>query len=386
MKPHEYPDVTSVIYALTMVYAVFLGLFDPLYNWDMLCYVASVTAWTEHGADRIFGDTMAIIKDSIPNWVYSQHSTNALSVEARSFVQVLPVCEVKPLYNAAVWLVHTLSPLSLARATWTASSLFFGFLAVQLYRWRLRNMVRPAWLAMVLILCFVGDLPMASLARWSTPDCLSTLLAISGLYQAICWKRFGRAAVLGWLAVLARPDAVLLAGCMTLYFSVRPRPTQKSILSGLLFLAVLGATTFFVDRAASGYGWEKLFVYSFLFRTPTPADYLPTLDIPTYLRVLTSNGRIFFTSGIFLVLAGLSTVALALHRIRPHDRAGSYFELLVMFWVALLGRFLVWPAWGEDRYYYSYFIMIPLLGGEVIAPHLRPLKRMIETYRHQPEP
>jgi hypothetical protein len=371
--------ITRLIYFAIICYATVLGLTSPYCNWDMLPYVASVVAWQGGNPDMIYGETMAAVKAAIPGWIYDQYVHNPLSAEATSFVQVLPFCQVKPLYNGFVWLGHHLVGLSLPVATWSVSAASFALLGFTLDRWRCRHLPRSAWLLLVVGLGFLGSYPMASLARWSTPDALCTLLLAAAVHAGLFARSAARFALFGWLATLARPDGVLFVGPLTLYFAFFQRPRLPG--AGLAFLLFLAASALTVSILAGSYGWERMFVYSFLDKTPTPAVDDLHLTWDGYVSALTGGAALFFGSARVLALLALSGLACVAHYLKTAPDNTFNFHLLLATWATIGGRFLVWPAWGDDRFYYAYFLLILYCSGELAAPYLRALCRLLQDHR-----
>jgi hypothetical protein len=376
--------VIGLSYVVLMAYAVVLGIFSPFYNWDMLCYVASVTAWQGLGADAIFGGTMAALKAAIPDWVYAQHSHNALSVAAHDFVGVLPMCQIKPLYNGSVWLAHRLPGMSLPAATWWVSAISFAVLAVILSRWRSRHFPQSVWLVLVVVLTFVGSLPMSALARLSTPDALCTTLTLAALSVAYFSRSFMGFALFGWLATLARPDAAVCIGALTIYFAAsahfpQSKPVQRGAAAGLLL--ILFASHLAVDHLAGSYSWEKMFVYTFLNRVPDLAADTTRLTWAGYLGALSGGFAIFIVSARTAVLLGLSVVACFCRFLYPARGGAIHLHLLLLNWGCIAVRFVMWPAWGEDRFYYGYYVPILFFSAELIGPYGNVLWRHLLAYR-----
>ncbi|HIJ37781.1 MAG TPA: hypothetical protein HPP80_02695 [Rhodospirillaceae bacterium] len=374
----------SLIYAALMAYAVLQGLLAPYGNWDMLCYVASVTAWTTPDSQEIFSQTMTAAQAALPAWLFDQHSHNPLSLEGANFVQVLPMCQIKPLYNAMIWLAHQIIRLDLPTASWTVSAFSFAVMAVLLYRWRPRRFVHPLWLALVLALSFLGELPLASLARLSTPDALCTALTVAAFSAALFARNPWAFALSGWLATLARPDAAILIGGLALYFFWFGQfGRQRSKALGFVLVGFLAASQILVGKLAGSYGWEKMFVYTFLNRVPNLAQDQTPLTWAGYLQVLSGGFVLFAGAGRTLGLLGLSALACLARFLRPVPEDAIYLRLLALSWAGIGGRFLIWPAWGEDRFYYGYFLLILYCAAELVGPYGQALWKILEDHRRQ---
>jgi hypothetical protein len=322
---------------------------------------------------------MSAVKAVIPDWIYDQYSHSRLSSAAGPFVLGLPLCQAKPLYNAAIWAWHLIGDVSLPVATWTVSSMAFGLLALLLFRWPTRLLPHPVWLVLVLGISFLGHLPMASLARFSTPDALCTLLTMAALYSALARRSAGGFALFGWMAVLARPDATSIVGALTVYFSVavdfrRPR----SVFYGIGFLGLLAVTEIVVSHAAGSYGWDRTFLYTFYLVAPT--DYATPLTWSVYLSTVLNNSAEFFGFARVLTLLIFSAIAFFCCILRYLPSSKTYFHLLILTWATIVCRFIVWPGL-DNRYYYACFLLILLCCGEILTPYLTGCWTVLRAHR-----
>ena len=372
------PILINLAYAVMMFLAVVQGFLSPYGNWDMLCYIGSVISWGDPTDTAIHSQTLAILKSAVPAWLYDQHSRNPLSREAKDFVQVLPMCQIKPLYTGALWLVHQVTPASLATASWSVSSLSFGGLAVLLWRWRTRWMARSVWLILVLVITWTGDLPMASLARLSTPDALCVALMVGSVTAALFWQSFWLFALFGWLAALSRPDAVIFVAALTCYFAWSRRFGK---LSSVGLLAGLALSQWLVSRWGGSYGWEKMFVYTFFQRIPNLAEVQFNLTGAMYWQALSGGFQLFIWAPRTLALLGLSALGLGCAYLRPAAGSQTCQHLLLVAWGALGLRFVIWPAWGEDRFYYGYYLLILYCSAELIGPYGQALWLKLQSHR-----
>ncbi|HIJ63476.1 MAG TPA: hypothetical protein HPQ04_12355 [Rhodospirillaceae bacterium] len=378
VKPKPDAILIKSAYAVMMFLAVSQGLMSPYGNWDMLCYLGSVISWQEASAATVHGQTLAAIKSALPAWLFDQHSQNPLSREARDFVQVLPMCQIKPLYNGAIWLFHAVTTASLPASSWSVSALSFAALAILLWRWPIRRVSPSVWLPAVILLTWAGDLPMASLARLSTPDCLCVTLSIAAIGFALSGRPFSWFALAGWLATLARPDAAVLIGAFCAYFAWSGRFGK---LPSVCLLAALVASLWLVGRLAGSYGWEKMFVYTFFSRVPNLAEADLRLSADMYWQALSGGFALFIAAPRTIALLVLSALGLTGRFMRPAADGRTHRDLLMLTWGCLGLRFLIWPAWGEDRFYYGYFILILACSVELIGPYGQALWQRVQNHR-----
>lgn len=373
-------------YGFLMLYAVVSGLKDPYRNWDMLGYTGSVIQWHESSPERIYAATMQTAKDGVPDWVYDQYAHNPLSSEPHSFVQQLPFYQIKPLYTAAIWLFHQ-TGLSLPAASWTVSALSFAALSILLFLWRPRYLPKDAWLLLILLYTFawphllagvlpksmgqVADSwawPIESLAHMSTPDALCAALLV-GAFGALAFRAaFKSFCLLGLLAVLARPDAIVPVGAIAIYFTcLAPAPKRTNRTQTAWFLLALAITYVAVGHFAHGYGLVYTFMYSFIDKTPYPAETPQHLTWFDYWRVFQPSIINLFSYGRVLFVAALSLAGLAAHYVRPTPGNRIWRDILLLIWATFALRFILFPSSDEHRYYYFYYLVMLFASGELLG-------------------
>jgi hypothetical protein len=348
----------------------------------MLGYTGSVVAWSAKDANGIYQGTMSAAEQAIPRAVYNEYKSNPLSAEPRAFVQQLPTYKIKPLYDASMWLVHAVTKVSLPAASWCISATCFALLSALLFFWRPHYMTRDAWLIIVIGLTYLWPWSMDSLARFSTPDCVATLLTMGALYSWIERRSFSLFCVFSWFAILARPDALILCGSLAVYFAVAASQEFRiSTYRTIVLLGVLTATYLTLSRFAGDYGWERLFIFSFIDRTPYPADATDHLTLRRYWDVLVPATTLFFDKGRTIAVALFSAVACLCYYLKPAEDNRLWFHMVVLFWACIVVRFLLYPAWGDDRYYFMYYLPILFGGGELMAAYLKALIKVLQGHR-----
>jgi hypothetical protein len=366
-----------------MLYAAVTGFISPYYNWDMLGYVGSVTAWQEKDSHAIYVKTMATVKENIPGWIYQDYISNPLSAEDKAFVQELPFYQVKPLYNGLIWLVHQ-TGIALPPATWIISATSFTALALLLFLWPPSYMAREIWLLLVVALTYLWPWPMASLARLSTPDSICTLLTTAVLYSWLVCRSFPLFFALCCAAVLARPDALIFCSALAVYFSLfSPARNRMSIYSAASLVLLLCATYIATSRLAHNYGLERWFIFTFIEKVPYPAEVTRHLTPELYWEALSPSAILFLSLGRTMAMLTVSLLACICHYLKPAEGNRLWLHLLLLAWGCITVRFLMFPAWGEDRYYFCYYLPILFASGELITPYLAALWRLLQTHRQK---
>lgn len=370
-----------MFYAAAMSYAVWSGFNEPYQNWDMLGYVGSVVAWHDKGDKAIYEHTMKTVKENVPQAAYDDYAANTLSATADVFVEQLPFYQSKPLYNALMWTVH-LGNIPLPVASWTVSATAFAILSVLLFCWSPRYMAREVWLLLVVALTYGWQWAMNSLACLSTPDCLATMLIACAFYSWFLRHSFGYFCFFSWLAVLARPDTLILCSAMAAYcaFWAPQKETMKlaSVIKLILFYYV---TYLAISRYSHSYGLERWFIYMFIDKTPHIAQAHDHLTLARYMTVLVPSAQLFLGLGRTICMLAFSLVACITYVLRPAEGNRLWLQMMFVIWGSLTAHFLLFPAWGDDRFYFCYYLPILFAGGECIFGYFNALWNMLTQHR-----
>lgn len=378
MKALLKPLVVTV-YCIAMLYAVVMGAKQPWYNWDMLGYVGSVVAWTEKTPEAIYEKTFTPVRAEVPDWVYKQYMENPLSAEARAFAQQLPLYNVKPLYTGLMWLVHQFGP-TLPTASWMISVASLALLSIVLFLWTPRYMNHSVWLICIIGLTYLFPWSMSMLAHLSTPDALCTLLTTAMVYSWVERKSLALFVLFAYLSQFTRPEALMLSSGLAIYFAfMTPEPQRMNKLFVCMFVAVLMATYFVVSKFGGNYGLERWFIYAFIDKTPYPAEATSHLTLEMYWNTLAPSIILFVQNPRTALMIAWSLLAGLLYYLKPVAGNKQNLFILLITWSCLCVRFMMFPGWGEDRYYFVYFIIIIYTGGEMMAPYISALLKTLRT-------
>lgn len=184
--------------------------------------------------------------------------------------QLEPLYAIRPLYiKFASLLSRVLDPQKSITALSAVSFFLTGCL---LFVWT-RNLLLSS-----LILISPAVL---SLGRLGTPDSLSTLVVISGLYL-LFKNRTLPAVLLLLISIWIRTDNVLLAltALVSMVFTKRMSVLYASVLASLAIASVA-----FINYYAGNYGYLVLFRYSFI-AGKYPAEIAGGITVREYLRAL----------------------------------------------------------------------------------------------------
>jgi len=346
----------------------------PVYNWDMVCYVALALGYGEDDPEELHAKTYETLQRECPPAVYQElirggvRSKRHGDVEA--FTQHLNFYRARVLYTFPVYLLNSVFGVPFTVATYGLS--------------------RAAWVGLALLMCvwasralgWAWGLPTGTLlahAPWfithmgfSSPDLLATLLTCIGLYFLVELRKDLIGAALLTATIGMRPDTVILALVLAAAiwcFDRERRPTLR-------FLAIWGAaclvTYLAVSRYAGAYGWWPLFWISFIKKEEFPAAIDTNIDWTFYFKVIQAKWEQIPWEGYYtlnrgvtgstvpLAFAGAVLGAVALIRRSGNPAFARYTALFCALGVTYLVRWLLFPQlW--DRFFAVFYACVPLV-------------------------
>lgn len=370
-----------LVYIISMAWSGIYGLLHPFYNWDMLCYVGSVISWSEKNPIDIHAKTMITIRDNIPDWVFQQHAVNILSRESSAFVDQIPLCQIKPLYTGSIWLLHQ-TGMSLPQASWTISSICFMIMATLLFLWKPACMSRNLWLSLVMLISFVWEIPLGDVGRLSTPDSMGTMLSLAAFYAWLQHRSFAGFAALACLSTLARPDAMIIMSFATVYFALlAPQAYRYSYAKAGILLAALVVCYGAFKYSFGSYTFAQYFIHSLVAYSPHPGKITTPLTFDLYWAILSGSFIRFFTLSRVITLSLIALTALIIYTAIPTKEQRMYRDLLLLTLLSWATRFVLWPSWGDYRFYFTYSVMLLYTSGELLGPLVQDVLKLIAQKR-----
>jgi hypothetical protein len=330
----------------------------------MVAYVGSVISLHTHNPAAIHDQMLAAVKPAVPDWLYTDFSEkNILSADAHAFFAVLPFYRTKPLYIAAVWLLHRLG-IGLANATWLVSAISFMGLTVILGSWLPQQGGRAAWVTAVSALCALGAYPLGMLAGYSTPDALGLVFFMGAI---VGWLQYRNAKIYAscmFLCFLARPDMTLLILMVTMFFAVgTARDRRMKPMIALALAAGIGAAWYVLGIV----DWNTLFYHTFVDLHFDFSAKTAKVTGEQY-RAALIWGLVHEAKNVRLeVLTAFSAMAWWYGR-RGSPAQREWLRLLAVIWASFVIRFLIFPSWGDERYYYPVYLLVVMACVELITP------------------
>jgi hypothetical protein len=362
--------------------AAWRGITQPMQNWDMIAYVGSAISWGEHDPQRIYDATLADLRPTVGSTKTNALTSGILADDPESLRQQFPFYTIKPGYVALVKLLHAFGS-SYAAATWWIAA--FGMLALGLVlaAWRPALDAR-LWLFGVVAFASIGTPPLWEIAQYSTPDSVAIAATLAAFLALVKWRSLAGFIVLAVIAMLLRPDGVVLLaiGCVAVCCAREPATATHPALrppGAAVALGVLGIVHVTVQWATGSYGWGKLFYYSFVDKLPRPAETSVHVSLSMYLDALKDNLAQAGDDPFLLPMLAASAAAFALCRRRPPQRT-VWPWVLGAAWLALAVRFALYPAAGVPRYYYTYYFLVFIAFAEMAGPWLNLRVGRLDAY------
>ncbi len=352
----------------------------PFLNWDMVAYMGVAESFSAGDPQKIYDTTMTEVSQvRSPEWHY-QRRGDILSNRSEAFYQQLPFYSVKPLYTGGIWLLHALG-MAMPEASWVLSILGFLGLGMVCYLFVPRGLDAGIWWGTAGLFCALGAWSMSDVARLSTPDTLCIALSAAGYCLWIYRRSFTGFAACFLLAQLARPDMLLLSSALALGFIFFASGSYRmSARQGCGFIAMTIILYMAVNYLAGNYGWKVLFFYKFIKHLSYPAHFEPHFGWEQYIGIV-RHGTLRIMANARLQFLLVTSLMAALCQSREER---GFIGILAVTWLAFAVRFALFPAWGEDRYYYPYYFIMLYAIAEAITPCLLQYwKIAINSGRHE---
>ena len=350
-------SLVIIIYFLCLLIIALFAYRRPIYNWDMLAYMALVVQEDHKDINQIHDLTFQAAKDNIPSLDYEhlvggEYRRN-LSENSETFYQTLPFYAIKPLYVKLVSLFHK-DGFSLPRATVLPSIICYMLIGLLLFYW-LEKYLNLIWaFAASLSIMFSGF--MVFLARDSTPDCLSAFLLISSFYfiierPSLKWILFFLA-----LSVFARIDNIVACFFILSFLFITNKWQGKINLSHFLLMLVLMTACYFgiTTIAMKPFGWNVFYYPTFARQLDLSHVFHSTFSFKAYFDLVISQLAtavvfyhfIFFFLFIFLILYSPTCK----YKNVTFDQTFCFLLLVIM-----LFRFALYPDFS-DRFNIAYYL------------------------------
>ena len=363
-KKNSIIALTICIYSFCLFLVAAYAYKHPLYNWDMLGYIALVIQKKDKDLTEIHQKTYASVKEAVPENDFvlltaGNERRKKWAAFPNEFYNTLPFYAIKPLYVEAVNLFYKMG-FSLPRSTVLPSVISYIFIGSLLFYWLASWLKILSTLFISLLIMCSGS--MISLAQLSTPDSLSAFLLLFSFYFIIEKPSLPWIFSLMALSVLARLDNIIPCAVILSFLFLSGKWQKKVQLKFYLvalfaFIGLyLGIT---VITLKSFEGWNSLFYPAFirhlnLSGTEYAGFSLTAYGELLYSRAITallhSNVTLFF---LFLALVLLPSG----FRFRKFT-FNQQFSFLLGAIIVL--RFILFPDL-DDRFNMAYYLLFIII-------------------------
>lgn len=313
------------------------GVATPLYNWDLINYVASAYAWEgltgRPLSDRVYGDVAAEVGPNVFGALTQGDYRATVHGDPEALRQQMPIVRIRVVYLGLMRLLHA------AGATYPQATYLVSAAAASAAVLVLGLICRSLGLSLFVVPLVVVSCGYVRLARLSTPDaitCLATLLMV----WLVLTRRPAAHAVAAVLP-LVRTDFVLLSMLAAAYGWLDGRRTTAVASAFVAVSLYLG-----LDTMNGGYGWRTLVNVTFIGGAH---PYPKTMPLATGVRpyvdaYLRGAWSILRHPHVFIYGAAVGVLwPTARRRTLPREQ----LAILVIMMAFVASHWVLFPVYGE---------------------------------------
>jgi hypothetical protein len=352
-----------ILYFLFLIASSLYCYKKPLYNWDMLSYMALAAGVENHDIIATHEIVYNEAKKHVPEPFYSRlvepthEFKHKMFTDPVAFNDQLVFYTIKPLYIGLVYLSYK-AGLSLSKATVAPSVISYFLIGSLLFVWLIKYMAIS--LAALISICTMLTAPLLNAAMLSTPDCLSGFTLFAAMYFILEHRKIFPVFLFFVLSIFARIDNVIAGVLIVSLLAFTRRSVMKiSKKQYALMLAGFVICYFIISYRCVQYGWNILFYPSFAQHLDNNSGLSSHFSLAEYMRLAYSQiltGLFFYHLAIYLVMLLFVFVN------TPPKLSKLNFDqllaLLTFFIIAV--RFILLPE-IDDRFYISWYLLIVML-------------------------
>lgn len=348
----------------------------PDLNWDGIAYVALALergGATPAEAHRLaYGHLRELATDARYEELTEESAYRArMAQDASAFSETLSFYRMRQGYVGLLAGVHR----------WVGGNPFWVPVAIGAAAYLLLAWALWAWMGAALVGSWLRLLPLVLLLQptvlgsisLATPDFLAAALLVVGAFQVLGRRQLGAGALFLLLAVLSRPDTLLLA-CPLVLVPALAQAIPDGVLAGPMGFRLDGKVllrhrwSIACAMGLAGVGgamvlgsdahpWGVVFRHTFLEHVDEPGA-AASVGIIEYAKVV-ATAVVFLGSGkparILFCLATVGVGYLLWHPLVPRDRK----LLAVVAWASWIGFFFLFPL-PLERFYVAHSTLIGL--------------------------
>jgi len=354
MKRDTFP--IPFIFLVLALLALYFSVFRPMYNWDMIPYVASAKHFEEKNFYVLHAYTYEQVRQSVPPAVYVDlvdgSYREAISTNVRAFREQLPFYQIRPVYNGLIYLFSK-AGMNVVFATHFISCLAILAAILLLSRMSTTFLTGHLMYAVPMFTLLFGTLEMA---RLSTPDALAFLSVLFASYLFLT-RQYVVLLFLLPIAIAIRMDLILFTVPLSAYILFLNRRSLW-----MVALSVFASLTMFVGigHFFGNPGWSAVFYHKFVAATLYPMTMHPLLTVHDYVQAFLQGTREASRPFVLFIPVAVSLACLVAHhviRTSLMNAIKSVPNALALVNLAyLMGHFMIFPS-AETRFFAGGYLM-----------------------------
>jgi len=341
----------------------------PLYNWDMIPYVAVALLDAGQPADSLRETTYDIIKNStaaeaheflLGGSKYKKDTYNRgadyrymVANDSNIFADQLPFYTVKPVYPALMSVLYRVG-VNPVRASIAISATAYAAICLLLYVW-ISQWLNPALSLPIAALLSLNPI-VTPLAQLATPDALSVFVLLLGTFFTIETKFLRTGIGIFIASILIRPENIIYAFIFLAFLTTIRRLALTSCAIGL---CVAFAIYFAETRLSENYGWATLFYFTFIDWRILEGTHASSLGLSDYAYIYAKElFRLVFSRGAaFPVFALVGFGAVLLKFDRPQPWRDPYLQLVFLAAIFAAARTAAMPGEPDRALAFPYMLV-----------------------------
>lgn len=342
----------------------------PVYNWDILPYMAIIKNYEQRSADMhdtIYKIAKAEIpQESFKNFVDSTIAYRWQAAKSSNFFnEQLEFYRVKPLYTGLTFLFYK-SGFSLTESTVLPSIVSYFLLGLLVFSWLAKFLeIKFAFLLSILLMF---SSPLMEVAGLPTPDAMAALFVLGGIYGLVEMKSIWVCYSFLLFAIFTRIDNIL--PCLLILSSMAFVNRWTNRLSLPVCLSMMSIALVCVTLTPYIFSLHFFRPASFFEHLKPFTDLSSGFSFKSYTSLIKSQiatGIYYSSLPLFLFLASLLFINTGLKfRLLDSDQVLVLIILLVIFL-----RFILQPA-AANRFYIPYYLYIAILLAKKFAIKIYP--------------
>lgn len=345
---------------LLLISAIALVIFQKAdYDWDMPAYIGCVEQLKTNNSVEMHKNTYQLLEKKLSTAQYLKVTGTtpentfrvAMKNSAADFQNQLPYYQIKSLYIAIIYIISLFTDC--IQALFLLNYFCFLFSAFYISKIFLHFKVKD-WLSYLLtfaLMCLPASIYIASSP---TPDLFAVAFLIYLIYCFVKKESFAYQVVIALLLLLSRPDYLPF---ILLYISVIWFFQKEKLGWYFISIFVLVGTYFLIIKVNEYHGWSSL-IYDSFFRRRISMSESHDFKMTDYFSMVLKHFLNF--KKITLLSTALFGIYWFLYRKTTQNRAE--FFIVMLLYLSIYLRFIIFPAAGEVRFYYGFLLLLALFA------------------------